>query len=461
MMPEQGSGFSLLAAGDLPIYRCARGNFELFYAPGYLAVTPAGQADAFAQKLLHTPVRSRPATELRRHARVAQETRATQANGDFNPVCLTLYLHNECNLQCSYCFAEPTLESGPRLDLQSIQAAARLVMANCQARQQPFTLVCHGGGEPTLHRPQLERTLSALETMAGEHDLPIFRYLATNGVMSPAKAAWIARRFDLIGLSCDGPPDIQDRQRPLVGGQNSSSYVERTARVIREEGTPLHVRVTIPAAAIPRQPEIAAYICQTLRPAEIHVEPVYQAGRAGPDHCLLEEQAHDFVTGFLKARQVARSYGVDWSTSGSRPHEIHGPYCHVFRDVINLVPGGVATACFLTTGKEQTEAAGLDIGRMRGEAFALSAKRIRTLRARLGALPDPCRRCFNQYHCARACPGHCPLDETSELSTFHCRVQQKLTQARLEHIAERLWAGRREDEQIVGESVGLPMRPRA
>ena len=32
--------------------------------------------------------------------------------------------------------------------------------------------------------------------------------------------------------------------------------------------------------------------------------------------------------------------------SGTRPDEVHGPYCNVFRQTINLVPGDVAVACF-------------------------------------------------------------------------------------------------------------------
>lgn len=38
---------------------------------------------------------------------------------------------------------------------------------------------------------------------------------------------------------------------------------------------PLHVRVTITPQTINRQTEIAEYVCQRLRPQEIHVEAVY------------------------------------------------------------------------------------------------------------------------------------------------------------------------------------------
>lgn len=424
----------------LPLFRADHPAYALFYAPGYLVVATTDYADTLAQQLGDfTADRHPAATALRRWAAQAQAARAALFTQLFAPVCLTLYLHNACQLQCNYCYADPTPRPAQRLSLPTIRAAARLVMANCRAQGRPFTLVCHGGGEPTLDRPLLARVLAELAQLATAYDLPTFRYVATNGVLSAAAARWLAQQFDLIGLSCDGPPAVQNGQRPLRSGQGSARFVERAAQIIHAAGTPLHVRVTITPQSVTRQAEIAAYLCTTLRPAEIHVEPVYHAGRAAAADCFTPEQADLFVAEFSKAKLAAQGYGVPWRMSGSRAAEIHGPYCHVLRQVLQLTPGGGAVACFKEV---QDGAALLQIGRLETVAaeFRIDSGSVHTLRTNLETAVAPCAACFNQYHCAGACPDFCPALETPPAASFRCRVNRQLMMAHLRETAVYLRA---------------------
>ncbi|HWS57401.1 MAG TPA: radical SAM protein, partial [Actinotalea sp.] len=203
----------------------------------------------------------------------------------FAPTCLTLYLNRDCNLHCSYCFSSPVRHDRSRLTGEAVTAAARIVAANCASAGVPLTVALHGGGEPTLDPDLVDDLLGRVEAVASESGVPVFRYVATNGVMSRAKASWLAQRVDLVGLSCDGPPDLHDAQRPTWTGRPTSDAVERTARVLREAGTPFHVRATVTPESCTRQEEIAEYLCG-LGAAEIHVEPVYRVGRAAAGQTL-------------------------------------------------------------------------------------------------------------------------------------------------------------------------------
>jgi len=116
--------------------------------------------------------------------------------------------------------------------------------------------------------------LTTLEEIASAHDVEPFRYVATNGIMAEEKAAWLARHFDLIGLSCDGPADIQNSQRPRWNGKGTSHIVERTAHVLREEGVEFQVRTTITAQVCTvrlTSPTISANSSRRRNP----FEPVY------------------------------------------------------------------------------------------------------------------------------------------------------------------------------------------
>ncbi|MBP7691808.1 MAG: hypothetical protein KA764_07820 [Anaerolineales bacterium] len=429
----------LLDAGGLPIFRSAglRAGAVWFYAPGYLALAAPAQAEAFAAGLSAganpggwaSPV----AGELVHHAAEARRRWAEAEARPFAPVCLTLYLNNACNLNCVYCYSSPRRPG--RLTLDAVWPAARMVAANCRAQGRPLVVVMHGGGEPALDQRLADALLTGLDDIARLAGVTVFRYIATNGALSAARARWLAERFDLIGLSCDGPEDVQTRQRPMAGGGASTPLVERTARLVRAAGKPLHVRVTVTADSLSRQAETAAYVCAQLKPQEVHVEPVYGAG-GGAD--LSVSQAPEFVAEFVKARAVARGYGVRWLTSGSRLEDIHGAYCQVFREVLHVVPGGAATACFQTVDTAQARERALVIGAAAADGFSLDIARVETLRRQLRREPARCAGCFNRYHCARGCPDHCPLSGIPEEPGFRCQAGQGLTEARLQAAAKQL-----------------------
>ena len=195
---------------------------------------------------------------------------------------------------------------------------------------------------------------------------------------------------------------------------------------------------------------------QRIAPEELHFEPVYLGG-TGLEAC----HAGEFVAHFVDARQVARQYGIRLTSSGARPGSIHGPYCHVFRDTLNLVPGDVATACFKVTDLAHVEEMRAVIGAMNHQAgrFEIDHACVQDLSRQLGAMPAECAECFNRYHCVRECPDRCPLngttDEAGSEPGFRCQSQKALAYAMLKEIAQSLWlpvAARTGQDQTVRKS---------
>ena len=453
----------------LPLFRRAVGgggdSYAAFYAPGCLCVVPLAEAEAF--EAAATAGRATGGWAAHLHAAAVRALAVTRLSADepFQPECLTLYLNQACNLHCTYCYADSSAPdssapdasdsvagaglrpspSAVRLDLASIRSAAHLVAANCREKSLPFYAGLHGGGEPLLDLDLAETVLCLLDAVAQEHGVQPFYYVATNGVIPEAAAHWLAGRAHLVGLSCDGPPAIHDSQRPSRAGLPTLHAVERTARVLRAAGTRFRVRTTVTPHSLFALPEIVDDVCRRLAPGEVHLEPVYSGARGGVSRPLTAADAATFVAGYLAARNVAEAHGVRLTTSGSRLETNHGPYCHVFRQVLNLVPGGLATACFKEPTAGAAQSRGVVIGapdRLAGR-FELDEPRVAALRARLLKQPARCDACLNRCHCAGDCPDVCRLDVTDgedPAPGFRCAMLRTLTAALLDTRAAGLWA---------------------
>jgi uncharacterized protein len=428
-------------APALPVYRWDEPDWVMLYSPGCLAVATTAAADAIAARLRSGS--SVPAGDslaaaartLRQSAESAVAAASRQTGQEYRPLCLTLYLTQACNLACTYCYAGAGPSAAPlRLLPAEIDAAAAMVAANCAAAGRPLTVVCHGGGEPTRDAALLREALAIARLRAQEAGCALFTYVATNGCVDEAMAQWLADSFDLVGLSCDGPPAIQDCQRPLAGGGPTAALVARTAGTLRRAGRPFHVRCTITAATMARQAEIAEYVATELRPTEMHFEPTYHGGRqVGAAFDDSPAAAEGYVQGYLEALAVADRLATPLHSSGVRLGEVHGPFCQVSRQVLNLVPGedgGVATACFRHSTAALAREAGMVVGGLNAAGeFRLDEWRIATVRRAL-ALPDRCQGCFNRFHCAGDCPDRCRV-EPGAAPRFRCLSQQGLAFALL------------------------------
>lgn len=448
-------------SNGLPVFMHTAGGYAAFYAPRRLCLLPVARAaevreqvsrlasawtegDGLPARPSDSSLAKRAALQLIQAARLAQDEVA-QAQASFSPECLTLFLNNTCNLRCGYCHSTPAGRKAAIPTDQAVRAAAEVVAASCAEHRLPFTVAFHGGGEPLLQESAVDRIFALLTPTARRYGVRLRTYAATNGVMSEKKALRYAGRFDLVGLSLDGPPDIQDRQRPTRAGRPTSPSVTRTVGILRSAGTPFHLRATVTRAGLGRQAEIVAYLAQ-FSPLEIRLEPVYVS--PGTHSTLTAEDAPRFVEGFLEARRVGEQMGVPVMTSIVRPSSLFGRHCNVLRSVLNLAPGDIATGCFLESREPEIACRQVQIGALDGKtgAFELDRKRLESLVARCAPIPAVCRNCLCSYQCTYGCPDVCVLQSPTLTGPkgeapagFRCTVNRLLLPALLREAAETAW----------------------
>lgn len=467
-IPGAGPGFKRLASGGLPVHLWKGRGYAVFYVPCFACLVPAGHADATVDRInrlldsMQAGVQASPedaslasaaaARIVRAAMNAAEEAARTQA-GPFSPECLTLFLNNACQLQCIYCHAVPDAHPEMRVSGDAVRMAAALVARSCAEKGGPFTLALHGGGEPAMDRRQADRFLAIAREEAVKHGVDFRTYIATNGVMSRDSARWLAAGFDLVGLSCDGPPDVQDRQRPLRGGGPTSGCIKQTAKILRDMAAPFHVRATVSRETLARQAEVAAFFMDAYGPDEVRLEPVYEnpSGQPGLD----ASQAGLFVSAFMEARKLGDERGIPVTTSLTRPGALHGRHCNVLRHVLNLVPGDMATGCFLESREAGMAARQVKTGAMNAGArcFDLDMAHIENLIRRCTVVPAGCRSCLCALQCTYGCPDVCVLQHQDDAADpvkpgngFRCRSNRLLMEALILEAAERAWQDAGQDD---------------
>lgn len=415
----------------LPVFRLDPANWShsIFYVPGHVMLVARAQADDLAAAVRSESADQR-AVWLCEQARQVQVRWQAQVAEPFAPECLTVYLSNRCQSACTYCYAAQVApRGGPIIDRGAVRAAAELVARHCAQRGRPFHLVLHGGGEPTLHDDRVRELRELTVEVAHRHGLVWRGYLATSGVLSEEQAHWLGRNFDAVGISCDGPPDIHDVQRPLADGSPTSALVARSARLIKAAGAALHIRATITPRSAHRQRELVQYF-RELGADQVRLEPVYSL----QGHSAFSQtDVPALAAAFVDAEAWANTAGMDVSCSLVRMDELHGPFCDVHRQTLHLIPDGRAVSCFFAVDGGDHEIGHFDVDEDR---FVLDEARIAIARA--AVLPDACRSCINAYHCSRGCPERCLTHARTNAGgdwQARCALARAITEGWLERSA--------------------------
>ncbi len=90
---------------------------------------------------------------------------------------------------------------------------------------------------------------------------------------------WIVKNLDSMSVSLDGPPDIQNYQRPLASGKDSYGVVAENLKYMDEADFKYGLRSTITNHNVLQMKETVALFLESFHPQQIHFEPLFLCGR--------------------------------------------------------------------------------------------------------------------------------------------------------------------------------------
>ncbi|MCU7816223.1 MAG: radical SAM protein [Candidatus Thiodiazotropha sp. (ex Rostrolucina anterorostrata)] len=125
---------------------------------------------------------------------------------------------SECNYSCTYCYDHDELEKGEKLDASQVCRWVREGIEHCNGC---FTLLFHGG-EPLLRKRFIMEVTEFAKNYAISKGVKLFLKLQTHGGMFTDEIIGFLTANDFfVGISIDGPAEINDRYRILTNGKGT------------------------------------------------------------------------------------------------------------------------------------------------------------------------------------------------------------------------------------------------
>ena len=160
---------------------------------------------------------------------------------------ISLNLMQACNMGCSYCYAEQGSFGGPKRAMPRETARASVDRLLEWTPPNARAVIAFMGGEPFLARELLHDTVHYAWRAAAASGRSIAFSLTTNAsLIENDDAALLAGYPFSVTVSIDGPPSVQDRQRPMIGGGPSSQRVHAgLARLLARRPRELTARMSV------------------------------------------------------------------------------------------------------------------------------------------------------------------------------------------------------------------------
>jgi uncharacterized protein len=194
----------------------------------------------------------------------------------------TLVVTQQCNLRCTYCYVS---KSDTVMPLSTARRAIDLAFANTPAGETVD--IGYFGGEPLLEFGLMQDITAAIKVHPEYRRERVVLSVISNGTLySDEIADYLEREQIHLCVSCDGPPEIQDRARRYLSGRPTSAVVERNIKRAAERFPDLRVNAVYRPDTVQGLARTVEYLA-SLGVTQIHLNPDYSAGWSAADAAAL------------------------------------------------------------------------------------------------------------------------------------------------------------------------------
>jgi len=351
---------------------------------------------------------------------------------------ISFFLTTKCNLNCIYCYNIEEREALAEYTLPFDVARAGIDwwFATTTNRHVRF----YGPGEPTREW----RLMSQIVEYARQASDGVTVEIQTNGVFGPKPRSWMLDNINVMWLSFDGPPDIQNHNRPVGGIHPSAPIIEKNVVWLvaskRDRDLMVGARITITDDNSDRQVEMVDYF-YGLGIRHVWTNPLFFCVGGVPVYRDPEKLAkyhfdmNTYLDHYISAYQYAKRKGMFWGSFLAVNFDGRSPFhCRACIPAPHLTPDGYVSACdMVVLGRDAHHMDCFIYGRWNQERrkFDFDEEKIAALRGRSTDSPSlaHCQQCVARYHCGGYCLGEV-VNETGRLNGVpkNCAAVRRLIQ---------------------------------
>lgn len=321
---------------------------------------------------------------------------------------ICLHMAHDCNLRCGYCFADTGAYGGGRslMTLETGKAAMDFLMKASQHRTH--IEVDFFGGEPLLNFKVCQEVAAYGRALAKEKGKVLKLTLTTNGaLLNDEVIDWLNdNNIDAV-LSLDGRPEVHNRMRRFVGGQESYAPIVENFQRFAQTRNPKTHWYYLRGTYTHYNPDFAQdviHMVENLGFTQLSMEPVV-AGADKPymlteeDKSILIENYEILTRHYLKRREEGQGYdfyhfNVDFDGGPCLPKRLAG--CGSGHDYLAVSPEGDLYPCHQFVGDETYKIGTVYTGIERPEVAANFQEAT--------ILKKPtCLNCWARFNCSGGC----------------------------------------------------------
>ena len=321
---------------------------------------------------------------------------------------LCLHIAHDCNLACKYCFAGEGEYHGDRalMSLDTGKAALDFLVASSGNRIN--LEVDFFGGEPTLNFDVVKGIVEYGRSLEKIHNKKFRFTFTTNGILLDDDIIDFANReMDNIVLSIDGRKDINDKMRPMRGGQGTYDViVPKYKKVAESRGQErYYVRGTFTRNNLDFSNDVIHLM--NLGFKQISVEPV--VAQPTDDYALrdedipvLFEEYDKLAAEILKRRKAGDKvnffhFMIDLSGGPCVAKRLSG--CGSGTEYLAVTPWGDLYPCHQFVGNEDFLMGNVYEGVKRTDI----RDEFKTCNV---YAKEKCRKCFARFYCSGGCAAN-------------------------------------------------------
>lgn len=341
--------------------------------------------------------------------------------GHYRKRVMTFVMSEACNMACKYCYSTENMCDNYRT--LSLDFAYEALKDHINAGNTAIRFF--GVGEATMEPQKMKKIWERAKELIGNK---LYTEVQTNGTFSEDVCEMISEIADLVWISCDGTPDIQDQQRIMKNGTKSSAIIERNIRHILNKGKKVGIRATISGINLRRQKEMIDYFISLgvdCAFADLICLPIMKGNG------VYQVTGEDYIDEFIKAKKYADSkqffYSNFYMVNFDEPVSIS---CRCMIPMPHLMPSGYVSACDMVTDKTDSLLDVMLYGKYDEEKHTIiyDDEKIKKIQSRNIEHLTLCVDCPVRQYCAGGCAGEA-INETNDfygVKEYLCKITKAL-----------------------------------